>query len=166
MITIRKATFEDCPVIQRIARIAFPATYASILNKEQLDYMMEWMYSTESLHRQMTDEGHIYYLAFADKDEAVGYVSIQQESDHLFHLQKLYVLPDQQGRHIGELLFKQAVSAIKALHPSPCMMELNVNRSNRALGFYQRMGMEKAREGDFPIGHGFYMNDYIMRLEL
>ena len=41
-------------------------------------------------------------------------------------------------------------------------MELNVNRNNKALQFYQHMGMRKLREGDFPIGNGYYMNDYII----
>ena len=44
--------------------------------------------------------------------------------------------------------------------------ELNVNRSNRAVRFYEKMGMRKLREGDFPIGDGYYMNDYIMGLEI
>ena len=43
---------------------------------------------------------------------------------------------------------------------------LNVNRHNRALHFYERMGMRKLREGDFPIGGGYWMNDYIMGLEI
>ena len=30
-------------------------------------------------------------------------------------------------------------------------MELNVNRNNKALQFYEHMGMRKLREGDFPI---------------
>ena len=45
-------------------------------------------------------------------------------------------------------------------------MELNVNRNNRALHFYERMGLRKLREGDFPIGDGYYMNDYIMGLDI
>ena len=28
------------------------------------------------------------------------------------------------------------------------------------------MGMRRLREGDFPIGEGYYMNDYIMGLEI
>ena len=28
------------------------------------------------------------------------------------------------------------------------------------------LGMRKLREGDFPIGNGYYMNDYIMGLEI
>ena len=57
-------------------------------------------------------------------------------------------------------------NAIKELHPAPCQMRLNVNRHNKALTFYQKMGMTKVDEGDFPIGHGYYMNDYIMGLDI
>jgi len=28
------------------------------------------------------------------------------------------------------------------------------------------MGMQKDRQGDFPIGNGFYMNDYIMAMNV
>ncbi len=84
----------------------------------------------------------------------------------LFHLQKIYVLPRFQGLGAGEFLFRRAVEYIRSVHPGPCMMELNVNRRNRALHFYERMGMRRLREGDFPIGDGYYMNDYIMGLEI
>ena len=166
MITIQQATLDDCADIQAVANVAFPATYANILSEDQLKYMMEWMYATENLHKQMLDEGHTYYIARTESGVPAGYVSIRQEGPDLYHLEKIYVLPDMQGKHIGHTLFKHAIRAIKALHPSPCRMELNVNRSNPALGFYKRMGMEKVREGDFPIGNGYYMNDYIMGMEL
>jgi hypothetical protein len=45
-------------------------------------------------------------------------------------------------------------------------IDKNVNRNNKALQFYEHMGMRKLREGDFPIGNGYYMNDYIMGLEI
>ena len=60
----------------------------------------------------------------------------------------------------------KAVKYIKEIHPEPCMLELNVNRNNKALHFYEHMGMKKLREGDFPIGNGYYMNDYIMGKEI
>jgi len=34
------------------------------------------------------------------------------------------------------------------------------------LTFYEKMGMQKVDEGDFHIGNGYYMNDYIMGLEI
>ena len=64
MFTIRKATTEDIPLIHKMAQEVFPATYADILSPDQLDYMMEWMYSITNLHKQMEEEGHIYYIAF------------------------------------------------------------------------------------------------------
>lgn len=165
MCTIRKATLSDIPLLHHMAEQVFPETYRQILTPEQIRYMMEWMYSPHSLRKQMEEEGHIYYIAFKD-NEAAGYVSIQQKEQDLFHLQKIYVLPSFQQYRIGRKLFEQAIREIKTMHPSPCRMELNVNRHNPALGFYEHMGMKKVREGDFPIGNGYYMNDYIMEIEL
>ena len=135
MTDIRKATTEDIKLINELAWIAFPATYKDILTKEQIDYMMDWMYSPENLLKQMTEEGHIYYLAYSDNRPA-GYVSIQKEGEDLFHLQKIYVLPEFQKEHIGKQLFCKA------------------------------MGMKKVSEGDFDIGGGYYMNDYIMAIDV
>lgn len=163
--TIRKATIADIPTIRELATIAFPHTYSEILSPEQIDYMMEWMYSEQSLHRQMTMEEHIYYIAQQD-GIPVGYLSIQPEGEDAYHLQKLYILPDHQGQGWGKRMFRHATEAIKELHPAPCRILLNVNRHNGALHFYQKMGMTKVSEGDFDIGNGYYMNDYIMGLEI
>ncbi len=165
MIRIRKATTEDIKLINELAWIAFPATYREILSKEQIEYMMDWMYSPENLMKQMTEEGHVYYIAYSE-DKATGYVSIQKEGDNLFHLQKIYVLPEYQKEHIGKQLFCKAMEAVKEINCGPCVMELNVNRNNPALGFYEHMGMRKVDEGDFYIGNGYYMNDYIMSIDI
>ena len=166
MFVIRKATIEDIPLINRLAWIVFPHTYKELLSPGQIDFMMDWMYSPTNLHKQMTEDGHIYYLAFQG-DEPAGYLSIQPEGEHVYHLQKIYVLPSYQGKKLGKLLFQQAIDGIKELHPAPCQMRLNVNRYNtKAVEFYQRMGMKKIFEGDFDIGHGYLMTDYIMAMDI
>lgn len=180
MFTIRKATVADCELIHTLAWQVFPETYKEILTKEQIEYMMEWMYSIANIRKQMEEEGHVYLIAYvadeaADRStceatnetgKAAGYVSVQPEGEHLFHLQKIYVLPRYQGAHCGSFLFRKAIEYIKEVHPAPCRMELNVNRHNKALQFYEHMGMKKLREGDFPIGNGYFMNDYIMGKEI
>ena len=93
-------------------------------------------------------------------------MSIEQHEKDLFHLQKIYVLPQFQGIGLGRKLFRTATNHITQHHPTACTMELNVNRKNPAVGFYEQMGMHKDRQGDFPIGHGYYMNDYIMAMQL
>lgn len=165
MLKLRKATTADCLSINQMAAIVFPATYGSILSAEQLDYMFGWMYAPDNIRRQMEEEHHAYFIASKD-GEPCGYMSIEQQGPDLFHLQKIYVLPDYQGYHVGRFLFDSAVKYIKEIHPAPCLMELNVNRYNKAVHFYEKMGMRKLREGDFDIGNGYYMNDYIMGLEI
>ena len=166
MFEIRKATLEDIALINELAWIVFPHTYKELLSPGQIEFMMDWMYSPTNLRKQITEDGHVYYLAF-QRNTPAGYLSIQPEAEHIFHLQKIYVLPSFQGMKLGKLLFQQAIDGIKELHPEPCQMRLNVNRFNtKAIEFYQRMGMKKIFEGDFDIGHGYLMQDYIMALDI
>lgn len=176
---IRRVTPEDIDLVRRMADEVFPATYAAILTPEQLDYMMGWMYAPQTLLREL-DEGFAWFVAYAAPDaECVvderqqesatvpcGYLSVQREGEELFHLQKIYVLPSFQGTGAGAFLFREAVRYVRSQCAGRCRMELNVNRHNPALGFYERMGMRRLREGDFPIGNGYYMNDYIMGIDI
>lgn len=165
MFNIRKATITDCHLINQMATEVFPHTYKDILSPDQLDYMLDWMYAPENIQKQMEEDAHVYFIAYKNQ-QPCGYLSVQFQKKGLFHLQKIYVLPSFQGTHCGSFLFREAVKYIKEVHPEPCLMELNVNRNNKALKFYEHMGMRKLREGDFPIGNGYYMNDYIMGLDI
>ena len=168
--TIKKATTADIPVIKSMADVVFSHTYSNILTKEQIEYMMEWMYSSKSLDVQIS-EGHTFYISYIN-DTPCGYMSIKKENTAdnnivLFHLHKLYVMPEFQGSGVGRALFEQACNhATENCLGNRRRIELNVNRYNKALEFYRRMGMEIVCDGDFPIGRGYYMNDYIMGLEL
>lgn len=170
-ILIRSASLEDIPLIRELAGVTFPDTYREILSPEQMDYMMDWMYSAANLERQMTEQLHKYFIAEYGGIPC-GYLSLNREGvadGHvLFHLQKIYVLPEFQGKHIGSALFTQAVDYIRdACRDYPARIELNVNRYNtRAVNYYRAKGMTVARQGDFPIGNGYYMNDYIMQLDI
>ena len=76
-------------------------------------------------------------------------------------------MPEAQGSGLGKALFETAVAAVRgAVNNTPARLELNVNRNNPAVGFYKKLGMTILRQGDFPIGHGFYMNDYIMGIKI
>ena len=166
MTTIRKATPSDIPLIREMAWKDFSG-HVQRDSEPGADgrTTTEWMYSPESLRDQMERQGHVYYIACEDNEPA-GYVSVQRQGPGLFHLQKIYVLPAFQKCRLGRKLFEHAVSVVREFACGPCTMELNVNRDNPALGFYEHMGMKKVRQGDFPIGNGYYMNDYIMALRI
>lgn len=159
---------EAIPAIRSMADIAFRATYADILSPDQMEYMMEWMYSPASIGSQM-DSGHRYYIARDPDGRDCGYMSLcpdgrTPDGRARLHLQKLYVMPEFQGRGLGRRFFEKAVEIARG--SAPCRLELNVNRCNPAVGFYEHLGMYRLAEGDFPIGGGYFMNDYIMALDL
>ncbi|MDR2148313.1 MAG: GNAT family N-acetyltransferase [Tannerella sp.] len=165
MFTLRKATKEDAELIYTLALQVFPHTYREILPPEQSDYMMGYMYTPVNT-RQAMDDGYVYFILAQDGQEC-GYSSIIQDDKDLFILRKIYILPDYQGRSAGKFLFQAALAYIRQIHPEPFALELKVHRSNKAaVAFYEKMGMTIDRAGDFPIGNGFFMNDYIMRLEV
>lgn len=165
MFTTQRATTNHIQLIHDMAQVVFRDTYRDILSPEQMEYMMEWMYSIDSLRRQIEEDGHVYYIGYYD-DKPCGYISVEQQGDDLFHLQKIYVMPGFQGKGIGKKLFDKAIEYIKSIHPTPCTMELNVNRNNKALQFYEHLGMKKVNKGDFHIGNDYYMCDYIMAIDI
>lgn len=168
--SIIRAGEEDLQCIHDMAEIVFRHTYRDILSPEQMEYMMDWMYSLPNLRRQLED-GHVYHIAL-DGNRPCGYVSVQpdridEDGTEVFHLQKIYVLPSEQGTGLGRLLFNTATDfVLSQAVKSPVRVELNVNRSNPAVGFYEHLGMRILRQGDFHIGNGFYMNDYIMGIDI
>lgn len=166
MIAFKKAALEDTPLIEELAQEIFRETYKDMLSPGQIDYMMEWMYSQENLHKQISLQGHIYHIVYME-NTPVGYISLEQQGERLWHLQKLYLRPGLQGKSVGKKMFLFAVDYIRKNSSLPATMELNVNRDNvKAWTFYERMGMHKASQGDFPIGNGYYMTDYIMAMEV
>lgn len=72
MFTIRKATTADCGLIHDMASIVFPATYKEIISAEQMEFMMDWMYSHDNIRKQMEEEGHVYFIAYKG-EEPCGY---------------------------------------------------------------------------------------------
>ena len=168
---IRRATPDDIPIIRSLADVCFRDTYSTILSPEQMEYMMDWMYSEESLHRQMEQDGHVYFLAQYE-GASCAYFSVQplgQQEDGtcLFEFQKLYLLPVCKGKGIGRQLVDHVFAFIRETAAGrPAHVELHVNRYNPTLTFHKRMGFSVLREGDFPIGNGYYMNDYIMGINL
>lgn len=167
---LQEITSGDLSLIHDMAEVAFRHTYRELLSSEQIDFMMDWMYSMPNLNSQLTD-GHRFFVAYKG-DIPCGYVSMEDQGVDsagvgIVHLHKLYVMPGMQGCGVGLLLFGNVVSLARQIYPhGPVRIELNVNRYNKAVGFYRRLGMRVLREGDFHIGHGFYMTDYIMGLDV
>ena len=164
---IEPATLHDIPTIIRLAEATWEPTYRFIISGEQLEYMYRVIYSPASLKRQITQEHHSFLLAYVDGEPA-GFASFsplaaEDEGAAGFKLHKIYGLPTKQGQGLGLHLIEAVENA--ARQAGGQFLDLNVNRYNPAIAFYERRGFGRHREVDVPIGP-YFMNDYIMRKEL
>ena len=163
-VTVQPATPADIPLIIELAEATWEPTYRFILSKEQIEYMYRVIYTPASLLRQMTDERHAFLLLLVD-DRPAGYASFSllNAAEALYKLHKIYVLPSHQSQGLGQRLLVAVERAAAAAGGRT--LELNVNRYNPALAFYERHGFRHHQETDIPIGP-YWMNDYVLRKEL
>ena len=160
--SIRLATTADIEQIRSLCFLVWPQTYSSIISSEQIDYMLDKMYSPLSLAQQM-EEGAEFILLY-NATQSVGFASYQVITPTQCKLHKLYMLINEQGKGGGRILMQYVIDQCKqkgAQH-----LELQVNRQNKAVSFYEKLGFYKRETADFDIGNGFYMNDYIMQIDL
>ena len=186
-IQITPAGLTDIAFIRSVSERTWPSTYGHIISQEQIDFMLDWMYSDASLEKQM-NTGCEFYIASIKKEDgqwdAVGFCSVSPEEEEekaaeeeeevennstekvagskAHKLNKLYVLPSAQGTGAGKALLNKSIEVAKAADSSSLFLQ--VNKLNTAYTFYLKHGFIKESEFKFDIGNGFYMDDYVMRL--
>ncbi len=164
MSEIRNAEIDDLDTIRELACKIWPSAYEEILGKAQLDYMLDQIYSLSSLQHQFSVLNQQFIMAVED-DIPIGFASFSAHKDPKFyHLNKLYVLPDEQAKNVGKQLLDYIISEIK--NAGAISLQLNVNRFNKALHFYEKQGFKIIREEDIDIGEGYFMNDYVMEKKI
>lgn len=158
-IQIRKAGMEDIPTIRSLAYGIWPVAYKDILSIEQLNYMLELIYSPEAISSQINEKHH-QFLLLEQEGTPLGFASYNKLEEAAFKLQKLYVLPETQGMGIGKALLDKVKQLVKEEGASA--LHLNVNKNNKAIRFYEKQGFTIYKEEQIPIGQGYIMDDYAM----
>ena len=151
-------------IVQEIAHQTWPSTFADILSKEQISYMLEAMYNSKTLKEQSAS-GSQNFLLIQDKDFFYGFASYvlnyAQSSSAKIH--KLYLLPSAQGKGLGKLLIEHVENIAQSQKQKH--VTLNVNKYNPAIGFYKKLGYQITKEEVLPIGP-YWMDDYVMEKKL
>jgi GNAT superfamily N-acetyltransferase len=159
-----KATENDIPLIQDLARRSWENAYAEILSSEQMEYMLSTMYSAEEIESHLQQSNYQYYLI---KDETnnsfegfIGYENGYEEKTTKLH--RIYLIPESKGKGFG----KGALAFLneKVKESGDERIILNVNKYNSARKFYESQGYKVFDEGIFDIGRGYVMDDYLMEI--
>lgn len=162
-LTFRAAGYADLAIIHRLAHEIWWPTYEDYLTHDQISFMLEKIYSTTALAEQLK-AGQRFSFAMRH-DNPVGFVGFQPKSStaHIMRIEKLYVLPAEQGKGTGKQLINHVAQIARAANDS--CLELNVNRHNPARTFYERMGFIIVDTLDIPY-HGYILNDFVLQKQL
>ena len=160
---IRKAAKSDIPAISELAEKIWWPSYRNIISDEQISFMLNDMYSAESLKEQMNSGIEFLIVEKENLPVAFAGYSLTNAENQVYKLHKLYVLPTEQGRGTGRKLIEQVSSLATAKGGK--ILELNVNRGNPAHHFYSKIGFDIYQTIDINYHH-FVLNDYVMRKKL
>ena len=135
--------------------------YDPLLGREQNDYMIEKFQSLRAVREQL-EKGYRYYIPALNGEE-LGFMGFYPRKDALY-LSKWYLKKEHRGRGYARpmLAFLRAEAEKEGL----TAVELNVNKYNPTIAVYEKLGFRRIRSEKNDIGHGFYMDDYVYRLEL
>lgn len=162
MYSIHPVSFDAIPVIRELTFQVWPQTYRNILSAEQIDYMLEMMYSEASLKKQISDGAQ--FLIIKEDQTPVGFASYQEIRPTVFKLHKIYILPSRQGKGTGKLVMDFVLDDV--VGKGATALQLQVNKNNKAKLFYEKLGFKEIDKVKLDIGNGYIMDDFIMQKSL
>jgi RimJ/RimL family protein N-acetyltransferase len=154
-----KAKSEDIPEIARLAHIVWHQHYPGIISIDQVNYMLDMMYSDKSLNEQMNIKGHNFYF-IRRSDKNIGFIGVSKmdKIDSGYFIHKFYLDQTLSGKGSGTEAHNELVKLLK-----PSILTLTVNRQNyKSINFYFKNGFKIESVADFDIGNGYVMNDFVM----
>lgn len=157
---IIEANPEHFPLIEDLIHKVWEPTYRHLVYQQQIVKMEKLMHGRDAYEQQQA-EGHHFFLALED-GELLGFVSFYILNEGV-KIPKLYIDADSRKKGVGKALLQFVERFAKDQQLK--FIELNVNRHNKALYFYRRYGFYIKASVDIPW-HEFWLNDYVMRLEL
>ncbi|MDA7580146.1 GNAT family N-acetyltransferase [Crocinitomicaceae bacterium] len=164
MIEIVQLGKEEIFLVHKLAHDIWPKAFRNIISSDQINYMLDWMYDINTLEEQV-QTGHLFYVVKED-GVAKGFIGLEPNYPdiEILRIHKFYVLPECQGKGMGRVLFNKSVDVAFDLDLST--LHLNVNRFNPSVEFYKHLGFKVVAEEDIDIGRDYFMEDYIMELNL
>ncbi|MGI4021654.1 MAG: GNAT family N-acetyltransferase [Janthinobacterium lividum] len=164
MIEIKTATIDDVAMLRLLAEKIWWPTYELILSKAQIRFMLDLFYAEEKLRLQIKNGEQTFLILYEDNvPVAFAAFSADQENPETMTLEKIYNLPETQGKGYGQLLISTVEN--KAREAGKSILQLYVHRKNTARNFYEKMNFKVVKEVDRPLSK-YVLTDFVMQKEL
>lgn len=169
-IDIREVTIDDIVELQKISRQTFHETFAALNTEENMSKYLNDELSIEKLGNEMRNPDSRFYFAVYN-DRVIGYLKLnfasaqtELKDSRALEIERIYVLKEFQGRHIGQLLYEKAIQVArdnKAEYVWLGVWEENM----KAINFYKKNGFTEFDKHIFLLGDDA-QTDIMMKLHL
>lgn len=161
-VTIRRATEDDVPAIQRVARASWEAAYGDFMDEDIIDEMLAYGYSVDFLEEAISSTKMTLFVA-EEEYSVVGYVSCEPPTDGSVGQVSIYVSPEYWGEGIGTALLEKARSYLDAKN-ADTVRDVVLAENDVGNAFYQKH-FEQAEETSVEMGgEEFEANVYTAKL--
>lgn len=157
-------TMQDIRRVARLAAEIWHEHYITIINREQIDYMLDIFQSVTAISDQIFNQDFTYYAIVQDDDHMIGYIAVKEEEGKLF-LSKLYIVKEHRGKGYANQAFSFIEALCSSLHLSHIWLTVNKNNTS-SITVYKSKGFQIVREQIADIGQGYMMDDFIMEKEI
>ena len=111
--------------------------------------------------REQLKSGYHYFFV-REENRNLGFLAFYPKKDVLY-LSKFYLYKSERGKGYSHDMMTFVITNAKELKLNG--IELNVNKHNSACRAYESLGFKIVRSEKNDIGNGFYMDDYVYRLD-
>ena len=154
------ASAKDVDTINRLAILVWNQYYIDIISQNQINYMLDLMYSPKNLSEKIINKNEDFYL-IQKQNNYIGFLSVQNKKENSWFLNKFYINQDFASNGFGSKILNELTEMW-----SKEKLRLTVNRQNfKSINFYFKNGFKIDHVEDFDIGNGYVMNDFVMLWE-
>ncbi|MGN1114119.1 MAG: GNAT family N-acetyltransferase [Oscillospiraceae bacterium] len=148
---------QDIEEMSRLATSIVREYYDPLLGTEQNDYMLDMFQSVHGIKEQL-EHNCQYYFVVDDDNNKIGFFAYYIREDELY-LSKLYLIKNQRGKGYSKAILKFLINDAKANGKN--IITLNVNKYNKSVQIYEKLGFKRIRAEVNDIGNGYYMDDFV-----
>lgn len=167
---IRPALPEDAALIAKLASKTFMETYGEMNTPENMASYLETQFSVSTILAELSNHNAQFYLVYVN-DIAAAFTKLRQdrtpknlENGLFLEIQRVYVLKEFQGLHIGKTLIGMVKQLAKKEGFKAIWLQV-WQKNNKAIRFYQKAGFTVYETASFVLGNDV-QQDFLMRYNL
>ena len=141
-----------------LTKTIFQEFYSSILEKDMLEYVLNFICESDYKDKIKFDNYHIFLIK--NNDKTIGFIEIQ-EQENFFEIQRFYLLKEERNKGFGKEIFEKIKKEFQNKK-----FKLYVNQKlTQSIKIFEKLGFKLDKKVALYIGSNFYLYNHLMIFE-